>query len=79
MHQVHVSEDVLKLKLRKEDPYYAELEIAHRRLDDELLRYELHVYLSPEDEKTRRELQKKKLALKDQMAEMLRQQAALLN
>ncbi len=79
MHQMHVSEDALKLKLRKQDPIYAELELAHRKLDDELMRYELHLYLSPEEEQTRRELQKKKLALKDQLAELLRKEAALLN
>ncbi len=79
MHQLQVSEDALKVKLRKDDPHYAELELAHRRLDDQLMRYELHVYLSPEDEQVRRELQKKKLALKDQMAVLLRKQAALAN
>ena len=79
MHQLHVSEDALKVKLRKEDPQFAELEMAHRKLDDELMRYELHLYLSPEEEQTRRELQKKKLALKDQMAELLRKEALLLN
>ena len=79
MHQMHVSEDALKIKLRKEDPEYAELELAHRRLDDQLMRYELHVYLSPEDEQMRRELQKKKLALKDQLAAMLEREAAHLN
>lgn len=79
MHQLHVSEDALKVKLRKEDPHYAELEVAHRKLDNELMTYELHVYLSPHDEQVRRELQKKKLALKDQMASLLRKQAALVN
>lgn len=79
MHQLHVSDDALKMKLRKEDPYFAELEVAHRKLDDELMRYELHIYLSPEEEQTRRELQKKKLALKDQLEALLHKQALPVN
>ncbi len=79
MHQMHVSEDALKVKLRKQDPVFAELELAHRRLDDQLLQYELHVYLSPEDEQIRRELQKKKLALKDQLEALLRHEAGQTN
>ena len=74
MHQLHIAEDAMKSKLRQEDPHYVELEHQHRELDDALLRYELHVYLSPEDEQARRELQKRKLALKDQLAALVRKQ-----
>lgn len=74
MHNPHVTEDTVKKTLRVEDARFAELERAHRQLDEALMRYELHVYLSPEDEQQRRELQKRKLALKDQMARLVRQQ-----
>jgi uncharacterized protein YdcH (DUF465 family) len=75
MQQMHVSEDALKTKLRKEDPTFLELELKHRRLDNELMRFELHVYLSPQEERERRDMQKQKLAVKDRMAAILRSQA----
>lgn len=79
MQQMHVSEDALKTKLRKEDPHFLELEQEHRKLDNELLRFELHVYLSPQEEQARRQMQKQKLAVKDQLAAMLRRQALAYN
>lgn len=79
MHMMHVSEDQMKAKLRNEDPNFAELERAHRKLDEALMLFELHVYLSPEDEHVRRDMQKQKLAVKDQMEAMMRKRAAMLN
>ena len=72
MNVVEVSEDVVRAKLRTENPEFQQLEQEHRRLDKELMNFELHVYLSPEEEIERRRLQKLKLAAKDKMTAMLR-------
>ncbi|MBS1192586.1 MAG: hypothetical protein H6Q97_565 [Nitrospirae bacterium] len=40
------------------------------------MNFEIHVYLSPEEEIERRRLQKLKLAAKDKMMEMLRRAKA---
>ena len=72
MNVVEVSEDVVRAKLRTENPEFQQLEQEHRRLDRELMNFEIHVYLSPEEELERRRLQKLKLAAKDKMMEMIR-------
>ena len=72
MNVVEVSEDVVRTKLRTENPEFQLLEQEHRRLDRELMNFEIHVYLSPEEELERRRLQKLKLAAKDRMTEMIR-------
>ena len=72
MNVVEVAEDTLRDRLRTENPEFQELEQEHRRLDRELMSFETHVYLSPEEELERRRLQKMKLAAKDKMMEMIR-------
>jgi len=72
MNVMEVSEEVLKAKLRTESTEFQQLEQEHRRIDKELMNFELHVYLSPEEEIERRRLQKLKLAAKDKMTAMLR-------
>jgi uncharacterized protein YdcH (DUF465 family) len=72
MNVVEVSEDVVRAKLRTESPEFQQLEQEHRRLDKELMAFEIHVYLSPEEELERRRLQKLKLAAKDKMTDMIR-------
>ena len=72
MNVMEVSEEVLKAKLRTENPEFQQLEQEHRRIDKELMNFEIHVYLSPEEELERKRLQKLKLAAKDRMMEMLR-------
>ena len=69
----------MKTQLRQKDPSFLELEQKHRKLDDELMRFELHVYLSPQEERERRDMQKQKLAVKDKIAAMLRRQALSYN
>lgn len=76
MNVMEVSEEALKAKLRTESPEFQQLEQEHRRIDKELMNFELHVYLSPEEEIERRRLQKLKLAAKDKMTAMLRQAKA---
>jgi uncharacterized protein YdcH (DUF465 family) len=73
MNVMEVSEEVLKAKLRTESTEFQQLEQEHRRIDKELMNFELHVYLSPEEEIERRRLQKLKLAAKDKMTAMVRQ------
>lgn len=72
MNVAEVAEDVVREKLRTEDPEFQKLEQEHRRLDKELMSFETHVYLSPEEELERRRLQKLKLAAKDKMTVMIR-------
>jgi len=72
MNVVEVTEDGVRAKLRTENPEFQQLEQEHRRLDKELMNFEIHVYLSPEEELERRRLQKLKLAAKDKMMEMIR-------
>jgi len=71
MNVMEVSEEALRVKLRIESPEFKQLEQEHRKLDSELMSFETHVYLSPEEEIERRRLQKLKLAAKDKMREMI--------
>lgn len=72
MNVAEVSEESLRAKLRSNNPEFQQLEEEHRRLDKELMNFETHVYLSPEEEFERRRLQKLKLATKDKMMEIIR-------
>ena len=72
MNVMEVTEEVLRAKLRTEDQEFQRLEQEHRKLDKDLMTYETHVYLSPEEEFERRRLQKLKLAAKDKMMEIIR-------
>ena len=74
MNVAEVAEDVVREKLRTEDPEFQRLEREHRQLDKELMNFETHVYLSPEEEFERRRLQKMKLAAKDKMMDLIRRQ-----
>jgi uncharacterized protein YdcH (DUF465 family) len=72
MNVMEVSEEAVRVKLRTENQEFQQLEQEHRKLDSELMSFETHVYLSPEEEFERRRLQKLKLAAKDKMMEMIR-------
>jgi uncharacterized protein YdcH (DUF465 family) len=72
MNVMEVSEEALRAKLRTESSEFQHLEQEHRRIDKELMNFEIHVYLSPEEEFERRRLQKLKLAAKDKMMEMIK-------
>lgn len=72
MNVMEVSEEALRVKLRTENAEFQQLEREHKKLDSELMSFETHVYLSPEEEFERRRLQKLKLAAKDRMVEMIR-------
>jgi uncharacterized protein YdcH (DUF465 family) len=72
MNVAEVTEETVRAKLRIEDPEFERLEREHRKLDEQLMGFETHVYLSPEEEFERRRLQKLKLAAKDRLMEMIR-------
>jgi uncharacterized protein YdcH (DUF465 family) len=76
MNVMEVSEEALRAKLRMESAEFQQLEQEHRKIDKELMNFEIHVYLSTEEEIERRRLQKLKLATKDKMMEMLRRAKA---
>lgn len=69
---VEVKEEAVLDQLRKADPEFQRWEQEHRMLDDALMSFESHVYLTPEEEIERKRMQKLKLAAKDRMMEMVR-------
>ena len=72
MMDVEVSEEALVTKLRIEDSEYQKWEQEHRKLEDTLISFETHRYLTPEEEVERKRTQKLKLAAKDRMMEIIR-------
>jgi len=69
---VEVKEEALVAQLRNENDEYKRLELEHRGLEDTLMSFEVHRYLTPEQEVERKRIQKLKLAAKDRMMEMIR-------
>lgn len=69
---MEAAEETIASRLRTEDPEFRKLEQEHRRLDSELMNFETHVYLSPEEEFERKRLQKMKLAAKDRLSDLIR-------
>ena len=76
MNVAEVSEEAVRERLRTENPEFQRIEQEHRRLDKELMNFETHVYISPEEEIERKRLQKLKLAAKDKLTEMIRRYKA---
>ena len=69
---VEVKEEVLVQKLRVEDSEFQKWEQEHRQLENSLMNFEAHWYLTPEEEVERKRIQKLKLAAKDRMMEIIR-------
>jgi len=69
---VEVNEEVLREKLRVENPEFQKWEQEHRKLEDTLMSFESHRYLTPEEEMERKRIQKLKLAAKDRMMDIVR-------
>ncbi len=59
-------------RLRESNHEFRELEDAHHRLDSELSEMQKRHVLTPQEEVTKKQLQKEKLAKKDRMAELIR-------
>lgn len=72
MNVMEVSEEVLRAKLRMEDPEFQKWEEEHHKLESTLASIDSHVYLTPEEELERKRVQKLKLAAKDKMMDLIR-------
>ena len=72
MMDVEVNEEALVTRLRIEDSEYQKWEQEHRKLEDTLMSFETHRYLTPEEEVERKRIQKLKLAAKDRMMDIIR-------
>ena len=69
---VEVNEDALMARLRIEDSEYQKWEQEHQQLENTLMTFETHKYLTPEQEVERKRVQKLKLAAKDRMMDIIR-------
>lgn len=72
MMDLEVNEEALVTRLRIENSEYQKWEQEHRKLEDTLMSFETHRYLTPEEEVERKRIQKLKLAAKDKMMEIIR-------
>ncbi len=62
-------------RLKEESPEFARLAEKHRQLDQQINGFDRIYYLTSEQERKRKELQKRKLLIKDQMYAIIRQHA----
>jgi len=69
---VEAAEEALVAKLRIENQEYQKWEKEHTQLENTLLTFEAHRYLTPEEEMERKRVQKLKLAAKDRMMDIIR-------
>ncbi len=67
-----VAESVIVERLRESSHEFRGLEDAHHHLDKELEQMKQRHVLTPQEEFTKKQLQKEKLAKKDKMAELIR-------
>jgi len=65
-------EAVVMERLRIENPEFQKWEEEHKKLEDSLMTFESHRYLTPEEEYERKRIQKMKLAAKDRMMDLIR-------
>ncbi len=72
MNVMEVNEDVVKERLRTENPEYQRWEQEHSKLEHTLSSFESHRYLTPEEDLERKRVQKLKLAAKDRMMDIVR-------
>jgi uncharacterized protein len=72
MNVMEVNEEAAKKRLRTENPEYRKWEEEHESLEQTLVTFEAHRYLTPEQEVERKRVQKLKLAAKDRMMEIVR-------
>jgi len=67
-----LTDNVIMERLRQSNTEFRELEESHHRLDLELNDLQKRHVLTPNEELSKKQLQKEKLAKKDKMAEMIR-------
>ncbi len=73
---VEAVEEALVARLRMENQEYQKWEKEHTQLENTLLTFETHRYLTPEEELERKRVQKLKLAAKDRMMDIIRRSKA---
>ncbi len=71
MH-VEGNEEALVARLRVENNEFQMWEQEHEKLEDTLMKFETHRYLTAEEELERKRIQKLKLAAKDKMMDIVR-------
>ncbi len=69
---VEVRDESIVARLRVENPEFQRWEQEHEKLENTLMSFESHRYLTPEEEVERKRLQKLKLAAKDRMMDIIR-------
>jgi len=70
---MEVTEAQLFARLREEDPEFRRLAEKHRDFDIKISEFDRIYYLTSEQERKRKELQKLKLRIKDEMYVIMRQ------
>ena len=70
---MEVTEAQLFARLREEDPEFRRLAEKHRDFDVKISEFDRIYYLTSEQERKRKELQKLKLRIKDEMYVIMRQ------
>jgi len=68
-----LSEQAIIDRLRETSQEFRELEEGHHRLDGELAELQKQHVLTPQEELTKKQMQKEKLSKKDKIAELVRQ------
>jgi len=72
MNVMEVNEEAARERLRTENAEFRKWEEEHESLEQTLVTFEAHRYLTPEQELERKRVQKLKLAAKDRMMEIVR-------
>ncbi len=72
MNVLEVNEEVVRVRLRNENPEFQKWEQEHRKLEETLESMDSHRYLTPEEEMERKRVQKMKLMAKDRMTDIIR-------
>ncbi|MBI5633604.1 MAG: YdcH family protein [Nitrospirae bacterium] len=67
-----MKEQEIMAKLSQENEEFRKVSDEHHHLDMQLIEVDKKVYLTPEEDLERKKLAKRKLHLKDKMAEMVR-------
>jgi uncharacterized protein YdcH (DUF465 family) len=72
MNVMEVNEEEVRQRLRRESPEFKKWEEEHKKLESTLQTFDVHRYLTPEEDMERKRIQKLKLAAKDRVMDMIR-------
>ena len=67
-----LTDSMIAERLRQSSHQFRALEESHHRLDLELIQLQKRHVLTPDEEQSKKQLHKEKLAKKDKMAELIR-------